>query len=155
MRFGRELRYLSHAEGLIHNEEMLYSADFFARLRTAGLVHMGMITGRFGQEVNSVLERMIAYSGEPWWDVVVCADLYKKPDPQALRFAINAVGTEGGWVVYILGILLMILIWYATTKQASWPANLIFSWSWSRRKMKLCSTSSEARILLYARSKIC
>ncbi|HEY4032677.1 MAG TPA: HAD family hydrolase [Ktedonobacteraceae bacterium] len=96
MRFGRELRYLSHAEGLIHNEEMLYSADFFARLRTAGLVHMGMITGRFGQEVNSVLERMIAYSGEPWWDVVVCADLYKKPDPQALRFAITAVGTEGG-----------------------------------------------------------
>ena len=96
MRFGRKLRYLTHAEGLIHNEEMLYNADFFARLRTAGLVHMGMITGRFVQEVNSVLERMIAYSSEPWWDVVVCADLYKKPDPQALRFAINAVGTEGG-----------------------------------------------------------
>lgn len=96
VRFRREPRYLPHAKGLVRNEEMLYSSDFFACLRTAGLVHMGMITGRFGQEVDSALERMIAYSGECWWDVVVSADLYKKPDPQALRFAINAVGTEGG-----------------------------------------------------------
>jgi HAD superfamily phosphatase len=96
IRFGRELRYLPHAKGLVHNEEMLYKADFFARLRSAGLVHLGMITGRFGQEVNSALERMIAYSGESWWDIVVSADLYKKPDPQALRFAINAVETKGG-----------------------------------------------------------
>jgi phosphoglycolate phosphatase-like HAD superfamily hydrolase len=95
-RFGRELRYIPHAKGLVHNEEMLYNADFFAHLRSAGLVHMGMITGRFGQEVNSALERMLAYSGEPWWDIVVSADLYKKPDPQALRFAINAVGAKGG-----------------------------------------------------------
>jgi len=95
-RFGREPRYLPHAEGLVHNEEMLYNPDFFARLRTAGLARMGMITGRFGQEVDSALERMIAYSGERWWDVVVSADLYKKPDPQALRFAINAIGTKGG-----------------------------------------------------------
>lgn len=96
MRFGRGLRYFPHAKGLVHNEEMLYGADFFARLRTAGLLYMGMITGRFGQEVNCALERMIAYSGEPWWDIVVSADLYKKPDPQALRFAVNAVGTKGG-----------------------------------------------------------
>lgn len=96
IRFGREPRYLPHAEGLLHNEEMLYSADFFARLRTAGLVHMGLITGRFGLEVDSALERMQAYSGERWWDVVVSADLYKKPNPQALRFAINTVGTKGG-----------------------------------------------------------
>ncbi len=95
-RFGRTLRYLPYAKGLVHNEEMLYSADFFTRLRSAGLVHMGMITGRFGQEVNSALERMIAYSGKPWWDIVISADLHKKPDPQALRFAINAVGTKGG-----------------------------------------------------------
>ena len=95
-RFKCEPRYLPHAEGLVHNEEMLYSSDFFARLRAAGLVRMGMITGRFGQEVHSALERMIAHSGECWWDVVVSSDLYKKPDPQALRFAINAVGTEGG-----------------------------------------------------------
>jgi phosphoglycolate phosphatase-like HAD superfamily hydrolase len=27
---------------------------------------------------------------------VISADLHKKPDPQALRFAINAVGTKGG-----------------------------------------------------------
>jgi len=95
-RFGLEPRHFPYAEGLVHNEEMLFSSDFFARLRAAGLVRMGMITGRFGQEVDSALERMIAYSGECWWDVVVSSDLYKKPDPQALRFAINAVGTEGG-----------------------------------------------------------
>ena len=94
--FGRNPRYLPHAQGLIHNEEMLYSSDFFARLRAAGLVHMGMITGRFGQEVDSALERMIAYSGERWWDIVVSSDLYKKPNPEALRFAIDAVNTEGG-----------------------------------------------------------
>ncbi len=95
-RFGWKIRYFPHAEGLLHNEEMLYSSDFFARLRAAGLAHMGMITGRFGQEVDSALERMQAYSGECWWDIVVSADLYKKPNPQALRFAINAVGTEDG-----------------------------------------------------------
>jgi HAD superfamily phosphatase len=95
-RFGWRTRYFPHAEGLIHNEEMLYSSDFFARLRAAGLAHMGIITGRFGQEVDSALERMQAYSGERWWDIVVSADLYKKPNPQALRFAINAVGAKGG-----------------------------------------------------------
>jgi len=99
LRFGRESRYLPHAEGLVHNEEMLYSADFFARLRATGLVRMGMITGRFGLEVDSALQRMQAYSGERWWDVVVSSDLYKKPNPQALRFAINAVGAEGGLYV--------------------------------------------------------
>jgi HAD superfamily phosphatase len=99
LRFGRESRYLPHAEGLLYNEEMLYRADFFARLRTAGLIHMGMITGRFGLEVNSALERMQAYSGEHWWEVVVSSDLYKKPNPQALRFAINAVGTQSGLYV--------------------------------------------------------
>jgi phosphoglycolate phosphatase-like HAD superfamily hydrolase len=39
---------------------------------------------------------MIAYSGERWWDIVVSSDLYNKPNPQALRFAIAAVNTEGG-----------------------------------------------------------
>jgi HAD superfamily phosphatase len=125
LRFGRELRYLPYAKGLVHNEEMLYSADFFARLRTIGLAHMGMITGRFGQEVDSALERMIAYSGESWWDIVVSADLYKKPDPQALRFAINAVGTKGGLYIGDTADDFDLVHNYKASQQASEPDMLI------------------------------
>jgi HAD superfamily phosphatase len=95
-RFGREPRYLSDAEGLVHYEEMLYAPDFFVRLRAAGLQHLGLITGRVGPEVDSALERMEAYSGERWWEVVIPADICPKPHPQALRMAIQAIGALGG-----------------------------------------------------------
>lgn len=95
-RFGHEPRYLPNAEGLVHNEEMLYAPDFPRRLRAAGIQHLGMITGRVGPEVDSALERMEAYSGERWWDVVISADECPKPDPQALRMAIAATKTRGG-----------------------------------------------------------
>jgi phosphoglycolate phosphatase-like HAD superfamily hydrolase len=95
-RFGREPRYLPNFEGLVQNEEMLYQPDLFAKLRGIGIKQMGMITGRIGPEVDSALERMEAYSGERWWQVVVAADHYAKPDPQALRYAIAEVGTCGG-----------------------------------------------------------
>lgn len=95
-RFGREPCYLPEAKGLVHLEEMLYSPDFPAQLRAVGIRHLGMITGRVGPEVDSALERMEAYSGERWWDVVISADICTKPDPLALRMAINAVGTRGG-----------------------------------------------------------
>jgi HAD superfamily hydrolase (TIGR01548 family) len=95
-RFGREPRYLLDAAGHVHNEKMLYAPDFFGRLRQAGVAHLGMITGRIGHEVDGAIERMSAYSGEPWWDVVVPADMYAKPDPQALRYAIAQVGTQAG-----------------------------------------------------------
>ncbi len=98
-RFGREPRYLFDAAGHVHNEKMLYAPDFFARLRQAGIAHLGMITGRIGPEIDSAIERMSAYSGEPWWDVVVPADMYAKPDPQALRYAIAQVGAHDG--IYI------------------------------------------------------
>ncbi len=95
-RFGRTPRYAPSAEGFVHKEEMLYAPDFFTRLRRAGIVHMGMITGRVGVEVESAVERMEAYSGERWWDVIISADMYLKPDPRALRAAIDAVGARGG-----------------------------------------------------------
>jgi len=95
-RFGREPRYLPQAEGLVHLEEMLYSPDFPMRLREAGVRHLGMITGRVGPEVDSALERMEAYSNARWWDVVISADACAKPDPRALRMAIDAVGARGG-----------------------------------------------------------
>ena len=95
-RFGHEPRYLPTFEGFVHQEKMLYTPDFFARLRHAGIQHVGMITGRVGPEVDSALERMKAYSGEQWWEVVISADTCPKPDPRALRLAIEATGAQGG-----------------------------------------------------------
>jgi len=95
-RFKREPRYLPDAPGLVTNEEILYAPDFFRRLRALGVRHLGIITGRNTPEVESAQERMEAYSGERWWDVVISADDYLKPDPQALRAAIAQVGTQGG-----------------------------------------------------------
>lgn len=95
-RFGQEPRYLPEAAGLVSKEEMLYTADFPRRLRAAGIQHLGMITGRVGPEVDSALERIEAYSGERWWEVVISADICAKPDPSALRMAIEAVGARGG-----------------------------------------------------------
>jgi phosphoglycolate phosphatase-like HAD superfamily hydrolase len=93
---SHEPRYLPHAEGFVHSERMLYSPDFFARLRQAGIQHMGMITGRVGPEVENALERMRAYSGEQWWQVIIPADTCPKPDPRALQLAIHATGARGG-----------------------------------------------------------
>ncbi|GHO86905.1 HAD family hydrolase [Dictyobacter formicarum] len=95
-RFGCDARYLPQAEGYVQNENMLYTPDFFEQLRQAGVAHLGMITGRIGAEVDSAIERMEAYSGKRWWDVIVPADLYAKPDPQALRYALSQVGGRGG-----------------------------------------------------------
>lgn len=95
-RFGYEPRYLPTFEGFMHQERMLYTPDFFAHLRQAGIQHMGMITGRVGPEVDSALERMEAYSGEKWWEVVISADICPKPDPRALLLAIEATGAKGG-----------------------------------------------------------
>lgn len=95
-RFGRDARYLPQAKGYVQNEKMLYASDFFEQLRQAGVAHLGMITGRVGAEVDSAIERMEAYSGKRWWDVIVPADLYAKPDPQALRYALSQVGGRGG-----------------------------------------------------------
>ena len=95
-RFGREPRYLPDFKGLIQNEEMLFQPNLFAKLRNAGITGMGLITGRIGPEVDSALERLEAYSGECWWQVVVPANLYTKPDPMALRYAIAQVGMRGG-----------------------------------------------------------
>jgi HAD superfamily phosphatase len=94
--FGRKARYLADFAGYVQYEEMLYQPDFFAKLRDMGIVHIGLITGRVGPEVDSALERMEAYSGDRWWQVVVSSDRYAKPDPQALRYAIDQVGTRGG-----------------------------------------------------------
>jgi HAD superfamily phosphatase len=98
-RFGEPVRYLPHAPGFIHRETMLFAPDFPIRLRDAGVRRLGMITGRVGPEVDSALERLEAYSGARWWDVVISATQCPKPDPRALQLAIEAVGARGG--IYI------------------------------------------------------
>jgi phosphoglycolate phosphatase-like HAD superfamily hydrolase len=95
-RFGLEPQYMPDFAGFVWNEEMLYQPDLVTRLRSTGITHAGLITGRVGPEVDSALERLHAYSNENWWQVVVAADLYAKPDPRALRHAIASVGTRGG-----------------------------------------------------------
>lgn len=95
-RYGLEARYLPDAVGFFRLEEMLYAPDFIRRLRDAGIRHFGLITGRVGPEVDMALERMEAYGGECWWEVVIPANVCPKPDPRALRMAIEAVGARGG-----------------------------------------------------------
>lgn len=95
-RFGHEPRYLPDAPGMYQREQMLYTPEFPQKLRSAGITHIGMITGRVGPEVDSALERMEVYSGTRWWDVVIPADVCAKPDPRALRMAIAATGARGG-----------------------------------------------------------
>ncbi|HEY6406378.1 MAG TPA: hypothetical protein VIY29_02805, partial [Ktedonobacteraceae bacterium] len=98
-RFGHAPRYLGDAAGFVHREKMLYAGDLPWRLRKAGVLHLGMITGRVGPEVDSALERMEAYSGERWWEVVISANECPKPDARAMQLAIMAVGTQGGLYV--------------------------------------------------------
>ena len=98
-RFGHAPRYLPDAPGLVHRETMLYAKDLPTRLRKAGIRNLGLITGRVGPEVDSALERMDAYSGTPWWDIVISADTAPKPDPRALQLAISAVEAKGGLYV--------------------------------------------------------
>jgi len=61
-RFGREPRYLPTFEGFVHQERMLYTPDFFTRIRHAGIQHLGIITGSVRPEVDSAVERMEVYS---------------------------------------------------------------------------------------------
>ncbi len=98
-RFGSEPRYLPDWPGFVHREELLFPADLPARLRAAGVHKLGLITGRVGPEVDSALERMEAHSGAAWWDVVISGDICLKPDPRALRLAIEAVDARGGLYV--------------------------------------------------------
>ncbi|HET9922252.1 MAG TPA: HAD family hydrolase [Ktedonobacteraceae bacterium] len=98
-RLGHAPRYLPDAPGFVHRETMLFSKDLPTRLRQAGIRHLGLITGRVGPEVDSALERMEAYSGSRWWDIVISADEAPKPDPRALQLAIEAVQSKGGLYV--------------------------------------------------------
>ena len=120
-RFGEAPRYLPDFPGFVHTEEMLYPPDLPKRLREAGIPKLGMITGRVGPEVDSALERMEAYSGERWWDVVIPADICPKPDPRALQLAIDAVGAKGGLYIGDTADDLDLVLNYAAGKKEHGP----------------------------------
>ncbi len=120
-RFGHEPRYLPTFGGFVQQEKMLYTPDFFTRLRHVGIQHMGMITGRVGPEVDSALERMESYSNEKWWEVVISADTCPKPDPRALRLAIEATGAKGGLYIGDTADDLDLIKNYQATKNAMEP----------------------------------
>src|SRR5216684_3856615 len=75
--------------------------NLFGKLRQAGIRHMGIITGRVGQEVDIALEMMEAHVGERWWDVVISSDVSPKPDPRALQLAIQGIAGGVGGGLYI------------------------------------------------------
>ena len=100
-RYGYTPRYLPDFPGFVHNEEMNFPPDFFTNLRDAGIPHLGLITGRVGPEVDIALEMMEAHTGTRWWDVIISADIYPKPDPRALQLAIEGILGEVGGGLYI------------------------------------------------------
>ncbi len=120
-RFGEAPHYLPDFPGFVHTEEMLYPPDLPKRLRETGISKLGMITGRVGPEVDSALERMEAYSGERWWDVVISADICPKPDPRALRLAIDAVGAKGGLYIGDTADDLDLVLNYAAVRKEDEP----------------------------------
>ncbi len=121
--FDRSPRYLPDFPGFVHNEQMLFPPDYFTRLRKRGIQHMGMITGRVGPEVDSVLERIEAYCNERWWDVVIPADVCPKPDPRAIRLALEGIGSgiKGGLYIGDTGDDLDVVRNYGATKQTGEP----------------------------------
>ncbi len=108
---GRAPRYTPAAPGLRQAERLLLTPETLAALAGLGLEKYGLITGRSGLEVDWAL-RMLAPEGEalavrgphgpeahPPFGVVVPADLYTKPDPQALHYALRTLGSRAA--VYV------------------------------------------------------
>lgn len=124
-RFGHPPRYLPNAPGFVHREKMLFAPEFPARIRELGIAHLGMITGRVGPEVDSALERLEAYSGSRWWDVIISANQAPKPDPRALQLAIDAVGTKGGLYIGDTADDHDVVINYRAIKKAGDPEILV------------------------------
>jgi len=120
-RFGSAPRYLPDAPGFGQREEMLFPRDLPVQLREAGIRHLGMITGRVGPEVNNALECMEEYCGERWWEVVISADICPKPDPRAMRLAIEATDAKGGLYIGDTADDLDLVLRYRSSKKDNEP----------------------------------
>ena len=106
--YGHEPDFAPEEHGFVHNEELLFTGDLFSQLVQAGIGKFGLITGRGGAEVNWAVDRLgeacrtaasdslVWYNGDYGhspFGVIVSADNYLKPDPQALIYALEALGS--------------------------------------------------------------
>lgn len=115
--YGHSPVFAPHAEGFVHNEELLLREEALPALRRMGLTRFGLITGRVGSEVDWALRRLAGGcglregeppEGAPWYEdthgrspfaCVVPATVYAKPDPRALAHAVRAIGSSAGLYV--------------------------------------------------------
>ncbi len=112
--FSHEPIYAPEAAGFVHNEELLLDAALLPALAPLGITRLGLITGRLGPEVDFAVRMLAEAVGpehaahQPWHDSaygrspfasVIPATVYAKPDPRALRAALDELGAAGA--VYI------------------------------------------------------
>jgi HAD superfamily phosphatase len=96
-RWGLPAMY--HAgEGFVRLEAPLYPSDFFEQLRRAGVARFGVITGRNAIEMQSALETLGLVEHNPFM-VILDADSLRKPDPAAMRAALDALGARSALYV--------------------------------------------------------
>jgi HAD superfamily phosphatase len=112
--YGHEPCFAPDAHGFVHNEELLCTAELFSQLARVGIGKFGLITGRAGAEVNWAVDRLgtECMDGHPdalvWYEnaygrspfgAIVSADMYVKPDPQALIYALETLNSRAA--VYV------------------------------------------------------
>ena len=115
--YGHEPAFAPEAEGFVQNEALLLREQTLAQLQRLGIAHFGLITGREDLEVDWAVRRLAescglpegeAPDGAPWYESphgrspfasIVPASLYAKPDPRALRHAVQAIGASAGLYV--------------------------------------------------------
>jgi phosphoglycolate phosphatase-like HAD superfamily hydrolase len=86
---NREPLHLPDFPGYAANETLLFQPSFPEKLRSLGIQKIAFITGRMGPEVTAALDMLAEHVGSTWWDAVVSADEFSKPDPRALQLAIS------------------------------------------------------------------
>ncbi len=95
--FGRPPSHVS-APGYIRMERPLVNHDFFARLRESGITKIGVATGRHNHEMPEPIEKL-ELSGIVPGEAIVTSDEIRKPDPEVLRRAVEALGSKAGLFV--------------------------------------------------------
>ena len=112
--YGHEPRFAPDAPGLVHNEALLLDKTLLPALAALGITRFGLITGREGAEVGWAVRHISGGSGLPegappdgwpWYEselgrspfaTIVPATIAAKPDPRALVYAVQALGTRTG-----------------------------------------------------------
>lgn len=110
---GREPVYIPNAPGFIHNEEVLAPAALLPDLYAGGTRHFSLITGRLGPEVPwaaRLLGKTMLPPAADWplatgawgstpFEIIIPGDHIAKPDPAALAFVAERLGTRSGFFV--------------------------------------------------------